>query len=266
MSLVTISRTMGCGSGAIGHRVSEGLGFELYNDERFREEALKLKITGDEMTSLDQKQPGFFDRLFNNRPDQFRELMESLVYEIATRGSSVIVGHASQVLLHDFDCAFHVLCSCSQASRVRRLMAKTGISGQKATEIVKKADRIRDDFMRNSYQLNWRDPDLYDVVINTDKLGGEYAAELIITMVKERINDCGLDSLNAMSRLSLKKRARAALIERGFNLSLLYIETPEEGKIYINGIAATNEEIGKIKEALVGVKGAKEVVSELSVY
>jgi len=266
MSLVTITRTMGCGSGVIGHKVAEELGFELYNDERFREEAIKLGITSNEVTLLDEKRPGFLDRLFNHRPKQFHELMESLVYEMATRGSAVIVGHASQVLLHDFDCAFHVLCICSEASRIKRLMAKTGISEQKATEIVRKADLSRDDFMRNTYQLNWKDASLYEVVINTDKLGGEYAADLIITMVRERISDCSLDSLDAMARLALKKKAKSKLMEYGININLIYVEVPKQGKIYVGGIAASLEDAGKIKEMLKGMKGVKEVISEISVY
>ena len=52
MSLVTISKTIGCGSGAIGHKVAEGLGFEIYNDERFREEAVKMGISVEEASHL----------------------------------------------------------------------------------------------------------------------------------------------------------------------------------------------------------------------
>jgi len=44
MSLVTISRVIGCGSGAIGNKVAEELGFELFDDERFREEAVRMGI------------------------------------------------------------------------------------------------------------------------------------------------------------------------------------------------------------------------------
>jgi len=266
MSLVTISKTIGCGSGAIGHKVAEGLGFELYNDERFREEAIKMGISRDEVKHLDERRPGFFDRLLNYRPDLYRELMESVVYEIANRGNAVIVGHASQVLLHDFDCAFHVLSSCSVASRIKRISEKTGMSEQTAREIINKADRERDDFLRNTYHLDWRDPSLYDLVINTDKLGGEYAAQLIVTLVNERITDCGLDSLAAMARLSLKKKARAGLIEEGFNMNLLFLEVPEEGKIYVHGLASTEDEAEEIKAVLEKVKGAQEVISEISVY
>lgn len=266
MSLVTISKTIGCGSGAIGHKVAEELGFELYNDERFRQEAVKMGVKDDAAAHLDEKRPGFFDRLFNHSPELYRELMESVVYEIANRGSAVIVGHASQVLLHDFDCAFHVLCNCSEASRIKRLVDKTGMSEKKALEILEKADREREDFLWSSYRIDWKDPTLYDLVINTDKLGGEYAGKLIVTMVRERISDCGLDSLDAMARLSLKKKARAALIEKGYNLNLLFLEVPEKGKVYINGLADTLEDVDSIKSVLGEVKGVEEVLSELSVY
>jgi cytidylate kinase len=266
MSLITISRTIGCGCGEIGRDVAGGLGLELYDDERFRKEAVELGISNEEAARLDEKRPGFFDRLFNHRPYLYRELMESVVYEIAGRGSGVIVGHASQVLLHDFDCAFHVLCSCPETSRIRRVAEKSGISGERAEEIIRKADRERDDFLRTVYHLYWKDPALYDLVINTEKLGEEYAARLIIAAVRERITECGLDSLSAMARLSLKKKARAALIDESFNINLLFLDVPGEGEIYIRGLASTLEEAGKIKSVLEGLDGVLRVVSDISVY
>lgn len=266
MPLVTISRTIGCGSVEIGRVVAAGLGFELFDDERFRQEAVTLGISSEEAARLDEKRPGFFDRLFDHRPDLYRELMESVVYEIATRGSAVIVGHASQVLLHDFDCAFHVLCSCSNDSRVRRLAADTGIGERKAAEIIRKADREREDFLRTAYRLDWKDPTLYDLVVNTDKLGADYAASLIVTMVRDRITDCGLDSLDAMARLSLRKKSKAALIEAGYNLNLVFLEVPETGKVCVSGLASTLEEAEAIRATLEQLNGVREVISELAVY
>jgi len=266
MALITITKTMGCGAGAIGHHVAEKLGFELFNDERFRGEALKLGLSEEDISRFDGKRPGFFDRLRSNKPERFRELMESLVYQVANHGNAVIVGHASQVLLHDFECAFHVFCSCSEASRVKRIAAKTGINEEDAKKIIRKADLAQDHFMRTIYSLDWREPTLYDLVVNTDKLGGDYAAQLIVTMVRERITDCGLDSLAAMARLSQQKKARAALLEAGVNLNLIFLEVIEEGKIYVHGLASTVEEAEDIKTVLEGVEGIREVVSEISVY
>ncbi|HDR16117.1 MAG TPA: hypothetical protein ENN79_11660 [Desulfobacteraceae bacterium] len=266
MSLITISRTIGCGCGDIGCDVAEGLGLELYDDERFRKEAVKIGISHEDAVHLDEERPGFFHRLFHYKPYLYRELMESVVYEIAGRGSGVIVGHASQVLLHDFDCAFHVLCSCPEASRIRRLSEKGGMGEERAAEIIKKADREQDDFLKTYYHLDWKDPGLYDLVINTEKLGAEYAARLIITVVRERITECGLDSLFAMSALSLKKKARAVLIEEGFNINLLFLDVPEDGEIYIRGLASTVEDAAKIRSVLEGLDGVRRVVSDLVVY
>ncbi len=266
MSLITISRIIGCDCGEIGRNVADGLDLELYDDERFREEAVKMGISSQEAARLDEKRPGFFDRLFNHRPYLYRELMESVVYEIARRGSGVIVGHASQVLLQDFACAFHVLCSCPEASRIKRVAEKGGISTERAEELTRKADRERDDFLRTAYHLDWKNPALYDLVINTDKLGSEYAARLIITVVRERITECGLDSISSMARLSLKKKAWAALIEKGFNVNLLFLDVPEEGEVRVRGLASTVDEADSIKSVLEGVEGVRQVSLDVSVY
>ncbi len=57
---------------------------------------------------LDEKAPGFLDKFMGSRPQVFLDILESVIYEVARKGEGVIIGHGSQMLLRNFDCAFHV--------------------------------------------------------------------------------------------------------------------------------------------------------------
>ena len=104
MSLVTITQTIGCNGLAIARRIAEGLGIELYDDSRLREEAIRMGFHEEKLKGFQEKAPDWFDRILGGKPEMYLELMESVVYEAARRGEGVILGHGSQMLLHDFGC------------------------------------------------------------------------------------------------------------------------------------------------------------------
>ena len=55
---------------------------------------------------FDQRVPGFWELIRSREPQVYLDIMEAAVYDIARKGDGVIIGHGSQMLLRDFDCAF----------------------------------------------------------------------------------------------------------------------------------------------------------------
>ena len=68
MSLVTITRNIGCGGTTIARLVDDGLKLELYDDYRLQEEAIKMGISPEVLKRLDEKAPGLFNRLLRSHP------------------------------------------------------------------------------------------------------------------------------------------------------------------------------------------------------
>ncbi|MBS1239264.1 MAG: hypothetical protein H6R38_582 [Deltaproteobacteria bacterium] len=110
------------------------------------------------------------------------------------------------------------------------------------------------------------DPGLYDLVINTHKLDTQTAAGLIISAARsEDIRTCSLNALEAMERLALEKKVRAALLENRIDDRAIIIEVSKEGVTTVAGVSANSEEKKRI-EAIVGcVPGVSQVVSAVEV-
>ena len=81
-----------------------------------------MELHTEQLKGFSEKAPEWFERLWSDKPDAYLHLMESVVYETARFGEGVIIGHGSQVLLHDFSCAMHVLVTAQEESRIRKLM------------------------------------------------------------------------------------------------------------------------------------------------
>ena len=81
----------------------------------------------------------------------------------------------------------------------------------------------------------------------------------------ESIQTCSLKALEAMDRLALEKKAHAALLKIGVNMSNIVVEVPAKGTVHVYGASVSNQETQNIKTAVKGVPGVSQVVSGLAV-
>jgi len=266
MSLITVSGGKGCGTEQVARLIAESAGLDLYDDRRLQQEALKSGIQAEDLKNLGEKAPGFFDVLRGRRPEVYLDLMESLIYEVSRSGRGVIVGHGSQLLLRDFGCAFHVLIHASEPYRVKQMMDRQGLSREAAEKMIRKSDHERRGFLRFAFRLEWSDPSLYDLVINTEKFGVEGAANLVVDALKSQaLQECSLHALESMERMSLMKKVEAALLKEQFSLTQFHVEVPEKGVAQIYGYTNTADHKKRMLEAAKKVPGVSRIMDEVGV-
>ncbi|RJR40708.1 MAG: BON domain-containing protein [Desulfobacteraceae bacterium] len=266
MPLVTISGGMGTGFGRIAQVVASKAGLELYDDQRLHSEAIRMGIRAKDLKGIDEKAPGFFDSLRVN-PELYLDILESVVYSVSRSGKGVIIGHGSQILLREFGCALHTLIHAPEEYRIQQISGKGQMSREGARKLIYKSDSERGGFLRFAYHIDWDDLSHYDLVINTAKLGIEGAAEVILHSLRlQVINECSMQALDAIERLTLQKRAEAAVVKTGmqyFNFS--HVEVPEKGVVVITGMATTEEDKARIVNAVNSTPGVTTVRDEINV-
>jgi cytidylate kinase len=266
MSLITITSGIGSGGLAIAEDVSVKLGLQLYDDQRVQEEAVKLGISAEEIKSYGKKAPGLLNRLLGHEPDTYLTIMGTVIYEIASRGEGIIVGHGAPWLLMDFGCALHVRVYASESSRTRNLMDQLGVSKESAEKMIQKSDRQGKGFLQFTFDMDWDDPSLFDLIINQDKVGTDYAAQLIVEVAQSSvIKQCSLTALDSMKRLSLLKRVEAAMGKNRVSSPDVNIEVPEPGVVHLSGSLNPLESEANLVEVVKGVPGVNRVHSEVVV-
>jgi cytidylate kinase len=266
MSLITISRGIGCGGLIIARLAAEALNLELFDDKRLQEEALRLGIRSEDLVSLDEKKPGLFDRILSSRPELYLDFMEAVVYSVAKTGRGVILGHGSQMLLRDFGCALHVHIHANEAARVRNLMDQKGLNREYAEKLIRHSDARQRGFFQYAFQKDWKDPGLYDLIINTEQIGIDQAAKLITEAARsEAMQACSLTAVTAMERLALKKKIEGFLMENDVNISMLLIEVPEAGIAEVTGLVYSADEKAHIDGVLKSIPGIKELRASVNI-
>jgi cytidylate kinase len=265
MALITLTHTIGCDALEIARRVADGLNVEVYDDVRLKEEALRMGLHADELKGFNEKAPDWFERLWSNKPDVYLHLMESVIFEAARLGEGVIIGRGSQVLLHDFGCAMHVLVTAQEENRIRHLMHQMNLPREAAQRMIKKSDLQKREFFQYAFHKDWDDPTLYDLCVNPDKIGAERAARLIHEMARSpEVKACSIYALDALERLSQTKRIEASLLEMDLRHAGLRVEIPEKGVAQISGVLYNHEDKGRIPAIVGRIPGVDKVQMDVT--
>ncbi len=272
MSLITVTSDFGSGGEKIAKNISDQLGFQLFDDQKIQDRAVEMGFSSKDLDGLDEKAPRLFDRLFTNKPAIYLDILGSLVYDISSKGEGVIIGHGANVFLKEFHCALHILIHSPESTRSERLAKEQNISEDKALQLVRRMDKRQSDFVRYTFDRDWKDPSTYDLVINLENVGPEWATKLIVELAKsDEIKECSLKATEKMELASLKYKVEAALVENELKESLLaptnniLVDITEKGKVHISGWASNENDKQKMMEVVKKVPGVKEIDSAVNV-
>ena len=111
--------------------------------------------------------------------DQFRLATEASLWELAATSGGVILGRVGAVILAGHPRAIHVRVVASRTARCRRVAEYGGLDEPAALRLIDRTDRARDQYAHHLYGVDLSDPGLYDLIVATDKLSIEDAAQVV---------------------------------------------------------------------------------------
>ncbi len=205
MPVITISRQYGSGGDAIARRVCEALGYSYFDKALIARVASEAGISENEIVDFPEdayKIRGFVDRLFGRRRsaadawvshesrrpmavetlDEARcvNLVKDVILEAHKRDDVVIVGRGGQAILQGQPGVLHVRVVAPLGARVLRVKELENLTLDEAETLVKRKDEAAAAYLERFYDIDWDNPLLYHLVINTGRWELDDAARLII--------------------------------------------------------------------------------------
>ncbi|HEX5267352.1 MAG TPA: cytidylate kinase-like family protein [Acidimicrobiales bacterium] len=179
--MVTISASYGAGGSVIAPAVAERLGFP------FLDRALPAAASSTAAESADDEErtEGLITRMlsrFAAVPDPLtggvsgvpgvtrdEVLKEQVEHQVGTfsRSDGVILGWGSTLIVES---AFHVRLDGPEEARVRRGMMIEGLDEGAARKRLADTDRVRSLYIRRMYGRDWRDFELYQLMLDSTSL------------------------------------------------------------------------------------------------
>ena len=262
MPVVTIAHETGAGGPEIGRALAERLGCRFVDREMLAQAALKYGVVEDRLTQLDETKPSLFER-FDVETRHYVTVLQAALFDEAELDNVVINSRGGQVLLRGIGHALRTRIIAPFDRRVKRMM-KTGQMGeavdQRTTaDMVRRADREKSGRMRYLYDVDWGDPALYDLVINTETLTCDAAVELIAGLVRRPELAATEASRQTLANRALATRVRAALAAHpGTRKYRINVES-DRGIILLEGTAVLDQ----AAEIARGVPGVQDVKGQL---
>jgi cytidylate kinase len=112
--------------------------------------------------------------------EDLRALIRDVIGEAAEEGDIVIVAHAASMALAGKEDVLRVLITASPETRARRIAEVRRIDERQAVKVIRGEDAAREEYFGRFYGVDRELPTAYDLVINTDVLSPDRAAELVL--------------------------------------------------------------------------------------
>ena len=205
--VITIARGFGSGGKQIGLDLSKRLGIPCYESQILNMASNYSGINKDLFYQVDEKLRGYhlIKRLMKARnTDDIVEPCErsfisdvnlyniqaKIIRELGKNQSCIIIGKCANHLLRDYDNVVSVYIEAPREACVKAVVERLGVTEDEAHKMIYQTDRYRADYYKYyTGGENWTNPVLYDMTLNSDRIGREKCSELIIQYLKIKLGN-----------------------------------------------------------------------------
>jgi cytidylate kinase len=263
MSIITISRGTASGGQALAERVAAKLGWPCLSNEVIVEAARRYNVPEPELVKTFEKAPTFWEKLTASRR-AYLTFVQAAMCEYAEQGNLVYHGHAGHALLPGIRHVLKVRLVAPLEYRIAAVMARNARMDRKAAmRYITQVDDERTSRMRYLFDVDWRDPHLYDLVLSLDKLSVDTACDLVLQAVQWEPFQPTAASQLALRNLALSSRIKAAL-EAHPQLGPYDIGVDVEGgAVTLSGTVPTDDAIQQVVILAEQTTGVTQVLNQL---
>jgi CMP/dCMP kinase len=226
MAIITISREYGSKGNEIARLLCERLSYRYFDKNLMVQLGAQLGVTPDTIADLTEDRHyqarGLLERLLATTPlpmisgdfnwswaaraqaeeqtvSMSVKTVERLIRAAYEQDNVVIVGRAGQVVLRDTPHVLHGRVIAPVEQRVRRMQQLAGLDADAARDLVHRRDQAARDYVERFYHVDWNDPLLYDLVINTSTFEAAEVVDLIVKALDRRSTSATLESSRAVA-------------------------------------------------------------------
>lgn len=193
--IISVGREFGSGGRTIAEQLAERLGLPLYDRHLITEIANKTGMSTSDIEKLDEAPKSRLTsrrvRGFSNSiEDNIAEMQFDFIRKKAESGESfVVVGRCSESKLRDFDCLVSLFILGDKKEKIKRIMKLYEMDEAEAFDLMEKKDKKRKRYHNYHIKLHWGDSRLYDLSINSSRLGIEKTVDVLEQYIRARMEN-----------------------------------------------------------------------------
>lgn len=203
--VITINRELGSGGRTVGRILAEKLGVPYYDKPLTKALEEKFDLTHAQIEELKGNNRSWWEEIKrvlalgegaansneyydeeNNRYITSEAVLKAereILQGIASEESCVIAGRSAFFAMADNPNHMSILIQASMEHRIKRVMAKQGLSEKEAIKAIKMVDETREEYMQNNAHTSRYDTRNYDLVVKMDDKTEEEVANAILAFI-----------------------------------------------------------------------------------
>lgn len=190
--LITVSREFGALGTVTGERAAQKLGFSFWDQEIVHAVAEQTGTQETLLASLDEQtrtriEDFIGESVFGAETTAAKYVRQVIrVVRILERhGGAVVIGRGAQFILAP-DAALRVRVVRPYEQRVAAYAEREGLSEREAEHKLVRVERERQTFIRRHYDREVGDPIHYDIMLNTENILPEQAADVLVAAYRSK--------------------------------------------------------------------------------
>lgn len=193
--IISVGREFGSGGRVIAKELARRFKLPIYDRHLITEIANKTGMTTKEIEELDEAPVSHLVSrrvrgYSNSIEDNIAEMQFDFLRQKAESGESfVVVGRCSESKLRDFKCLCSFFIIADMDAKIKRIMEIYEMNEQEAEEFIIKKDKKRKRYHNYHVKLHWGDSRLYDLTVNSSRLGIEKTIDFLESYIKARMEN-----------------------------------------------------------------------------
>ncbi|MBC2717741.1 MAG: cytidylate kinase-like family protein [Desulfobacteraceae bacterium] len=264
MSIIMISRGAHHRGKEVAEKIALMLGYECLSRDILLEASRKYDVREVKFKKSMERAPNFFEKLGFEK-EKYISYMQSALLNRLKKDYIVYHGLAGYLFVQNVSHAFSVRVVVDIKDRVKYCMQSEGVSEEKAYAMLHKLDEQRKKWGQYLHGVDISDPDLYDMVININRLTVDEAADIICSTAGLEKYQTTAESRQKIEDLALEAEVTAVLI----NVQPPKDVSAHNGVVSVQvqgGMFADDKIAGVVEELSKTIEGVKEVRTEVLPY
>jgi cytidylate kinase len=262
MAIITISHGAFTGGSEIAESVAAKLNYRNINREVLIEASQRYGITEAKFTEVLETEGHWWERWLESLR-LYRITLQAAMCEVAQGGNLIYHGRAGQALFPGIRHVLRVLTVADADARAAKAKAQRGGDDEGMKRYLKELDRVRSRRLRSLFNIDWQDPLLYDLVVNTTRISTDSAACIVAEAARRAEYQPTAESEKAFADLTTTARVQAALITSPRTRNVILNVQADGGRVKISGILADSDLEKEIVEVAKKVPGVTDVVTDI---
>ena len=264
MPLIAMTREMGSLGKDVAAGVAARAGKRVVYHEIIEPIANKMRLRKSHVERFLDGRSGIWERLTTDRTSLSIFTADETFRFLRDGSTGVIRGWGAVHLLRNIPHVIRVRVCAPLETRIARMMERLA-TDNRATVVseIQMSEEAHTAITKRHFAVNWRDPELYDMVLCTERLSVEECVDEIEGMMRRKCFQETPESLRMADNLSAEWSVRSAMRRDERTKATDFTVHCDGGTATLSGVVDTEEETKAAAEVAAGVEGVNRVDNQL---